>query len=448
MIDRSRLRTLHAAEVDRFVEERPRSAALARQAADHLLGGVPMPWMRRWPGPFPVFLDRAEGARLTDVDGHTYIDFALGDTGAMTGHALAQVTEALHRQAARGITTMLPTPDAIEVAAELTRRFGLPAWQIAMTATDANRFALRLARHLTGRPKVLVFDGCYHGSVDETLVRLTPQGRVVARPSNTGPQVDPAITTRAVQFNDLDALDRELAHGDVAAVLAEPALTNIGIVLPDPGYHERLRALTSRHGTLLILDETHTICAGPGGATCAWGLQPDLLTIGKPLAGGVPAAAYGMTAAVAGRLRVLMHDDGIDVSGLGGTLTANALSMAAMRVTLTTALRDGDFAIATPLATRWAQGVAEVIERRNLPWTVQQLGCRAEYWFCPPPRNGAEAAAAMDHELEAFLHLWHLNRGQLLTPFHNMALLSPSHAEGDVDAHTEAFDAALAALLD
>lgn len=445
-IDRERLRRLHRREVARFEETRPTSRALATRARASLLGGVPMPWMVRWPGPFPLFLDHAVGATVTDVDGHRYIDFAMGDTGAMTGHSLPQVTDALRRQATRGITTMLPTEDAVVAAELLTARFGLPVWQMAMTATDANRFALRLARHLTGRPRILVFDACYHGSVDETLVRLTPDGRVVPRPSNTGPQVDPVVTTRVVQFNDLAALERELAHGDVAAVLAEPALTNIGIVLPDPGFHDALRRLTRRTGTLLILDETHTICAGPGGATAAWGLEPDLLTIGKPVAGGVPAAAYGMTDEVAGRLDELTGDDGIDVSGLGGTLTANALAMAALRTTLETALRPEDFAVAVPLAQRWADGVQAAIDRHGLPWTVQRLGCRAEYWFCPPPRTGAEAADAQDHELEAFLHLWHLNRGQLLTPFHNMALLSPAHDERGIDAHSEAFDAALTAL--
>ncbi len=447
LIDRDRLRLLHRREVARFAETRPTSKQLAERAATHLLGGVPMPWMVRWPGPYPLFLDHAVGATVTDVDGHRYVDFAMGDTGAMTGHAIDSVTTALRRQSARGITTMLPTDDAVIAAELLAARFGLPVWQMAMTATDANRFALRLARHLTGRPKVLVFDACYHGSVDEALVRLSDDGRVVPRPSNTGPQVDPALTTRVVQFNDVNGLERELAHGDVAAVLAEPALTNIGIVLPDAGFHTALRDLTRRHGTLLVLDETHTICAGPGGATREWGLEPDLLTIGKPIAGGVPAAAYGMTGEIAERLGALMRDDGIDVSGLGGTLTANALAMAALRVTLETSLRAEDFAVAVPLAERWTAGVLEAIERHGLPWTVQRLGCRAEYWFCPPPRSGRDAAAAVDHELEAFLHLWHLNRGQLLTPFHNMALLTPAHDESGVDAHSRTFDAALAALF-
>jgi glutamate-1-semialdehyde 2,1-aminomutase len=446
VIDRERLGQLHDRERTRFVELHPRSAELAAAATPHLLGGVPMAWMTRWPGAFPLVATEAEGARIVDADGIEYVDFALGDTGAMGGHARPFVTDAVAEQAARGITTMLPSPDAAWVAGELARRFGLPTWQFALSATDANRFVLRLARHLTGRPKVAVFDWCYHGTVDEALVVLGPDGCVVPRPGSLGPQTDPALTTRVVPFNDADALVAALAAGDVACVLAEPALTNIGIVLPEPGFHDALRAATAEAGTLLVIDETHTICTGPGGYTAAHGLAPDFVTVGKPIAGGVPAAAYGMSAEVAGALDAVVHDEGIDVSGIGGTLTGNALSVAAMRAALANGLREEDFAVAVPLAEAWAAGAAGAIEEQGLPWTVQRLGCRAEYWFCPPPRDGAAAAAALDPELEAFLHLWSLNRGILLTPFHNMALLSSSHTRADVDRHTEVFSTALAAF--
>lgn len=445
MIDRSRLAELMAAEEAAFVASRPRSAALAEQARTHLLGGVPMNWMARWPGAFPVFVAEASGARFVDVDGIEYVDLCLGDTGAMTGHAPPHTVAALATQAPKGLTTMLPGEDSIWVAGELARRFGLPVWQLAMTATDANRFVLRLARHLTGRPKILVHDWCYHGTVDETLAVLDG-GKVVARSTNVGPAVDPAVTTKVVPFNDVDALEEALAPGDVACVLAEPALTNIGIVLPDPGYHDALRELTRRTGTLLVIDETHTICAGPGGATRAWGLDPDLLVIGKPIAGGYPAAAYGMSQEIADRLLSFVRDDGTDVSGIGGTLTANAMAVAAVRATLAGSLREEDFAVAVPLAERWASGVQGAYEAKGLPWTVQRLGCRAEYWFCPPPHDGAAAAAASDHELDAFMHLWALNRGILLTPFHNMALLCSAHTAADVDRHTEVFASALDAL--
>jgi glutamate-1-semialdehyde 2,1-aminomutase len=447
MIDRDRLAELRRTEETRFVETHPRSAELAEQARGSLLAGVPMPWMTRWPGSFPVFFDTADGARFTDVDGQDYVDLCLGDTGAMTGHALPQVADAVAERARTGITTMLPSSDAAWVGEELARRFGLPRWQMAMTATDANRFALRFARHLTGRPRIAVMDWCYHGTVDETLAVLDADGSVVPRPGALGPQVDVAVTTAVVPFNDLEALERRLAQGDVAALLMEPALTNIGIVLPDDGYLDAVREITRRHDVIWIIDETHTLCAGPGGCTRAWSLEPDMVVMGKPIGGGIPVAAYGLSAELADRISGPMLGHDIDVAGVGGTLTGNALAMAAVRATLSSALREEDFAVAVPLAERFTAGVAGVIERYDLPWHVQRLGCRAEYWFCPPPRNGADAAAAIDEDLDGFMHLWALNRGILLTPFHNMALFSPHHTEADVDLHTEVFGAAVAALV-
>ena len=446
MIDRDRLWSLRADEERRFVESHPRSGELAERAGKSLLAGVPMPWMTRWAGSFPIFLESASGACLIDVDGVEYVDLCLGDTGAMAGHGLPAVAEAVAARASSGITTMLPSEDAIWVAQELSRRFGLPQWQFAMTATDANRFVLRFARHLTGRPRIAVMEWCYHGTVDEAFATLEGD-RVVPRPELMGPAVDVAMTTAVVPFNDADALDRRLAAGDVACLLMEPALTNIGIVLPEEGYLGAVREITRRHGVLLVNDETHTLCAGPGGATAAWGLEPDLLVVGKPIAGGVPLAAYGMTEDVAARLRGPMQGHGIDVAGVGGTLTANALSLAAARAALSTSLREEDFSVAIPLAERFTAGVAGVIEEHELPWHVQRLGCRAEYWFGPPPRNGADAAAAMDDELEGFLHLWALNRGVLLTPFHNMSLFSQHHTADDVDRHTEVFGEAVATLV-
>jgi glutamate-1-semialdehyde 2,1-aminomutase len=447
MIDRQVLRARHAEEELRFIADHPQSSVLAKEAEANLLNGVPMAWMTRWPGSFPIFFDTASGAHFTDVDGRDYIDFCLGDTGAMTGHALPQVARALYAQAMRGITTMMPSVDAAWVGAELARRFGLPVWQMAMTATDANRFVLRFARHLTGRPKVVVFDWCYHGSVDEALATLDTAGRTILRPGNFGPAFDPSSTTVVVPFNDLAALEAALATGEIACVLAEPALTNIGIVMPDAGFHQELRRLTRAYDTLLVIDETHTICVGPGGATAAWDLHPDFFVIGKTIGGGMPVAAYGMTAEIAERLAPAFASSDVDVSGVGGTLTGNALAVAAVRATLSSALREEDFAHMIPLATAWTAGVQATIDRHGLPWHVQQLGGRAEYWFCPPPRDGAAAAAAVDTELDAFMHLWAVNRGILLTPFHNMALMSPHHTTTDVDAHTEVFAGAVQALL-
>ncbi|HEY2936448.1 MAG TPA: aspartate aminotransferase family protein [Gaiellaceae bacterium] len=433
-------------ELERFEREHPRSHELSRRARGSLLGGVPMHWMVRWAGGFPVFATEVHGAHFRDVDGLEYVDFCLGDTGAMTGHSPGPTVRAVEERARHGITLMLPSEDALWVGEELARRFGLPRWQIALTATDANRFAIRLARAITGRPKVLVYNWCYHGTVDESFATLDG-GRVVGREGAIGPPVDPALTTRVVEWNDLEALDRELAHGDVACVLAEPALTNIGIVLPEAGYHERLRELTRKHGTLLVIDETHTFCAGPGGYTGAHGLEPDLLTIGKAIAGGIPAAAYGFSAEVADAVERTVTDEVADVGGIGGTLAANVLSLAAMRATLAEVLTDAAFARMIQLGERFEAGVQSAIDRHELPWHVTRLGCRVEYLFRPErPRTGAEAAAGAHAELDRFVHLYALNRGILLTPFHNMALMSPATTEEDVDRHTAVFEEATAEL--
>jgi glutamate-1-semialdehyde 2,1-aminomutase len=430
-------------ELERFEREHPRSRELSKQAERSLLAGVPMPWMIRWAGGFPVFAAEAQDARFRDVDGLEYVDFCLGDTGAMTGHSPGPTVRAVSEQAARGITLMLPSEDALWVGQELTRRFGLARWQFALTATDANRFAIRLARELTGRPKILVFNWCYHGTVDETFATLE-DGSVTSREGNVGPPVPLAETTRVVEWNDVDGLERELRHGDVACVLAEPALTNIGIVLPETGFHDALRELSRETGTLLIIDETHTLCAGPGGYTAAYGLEPDLLTVGKAIAGGIPAAAYGFSRDVADRLEALLpRDERADVGGIGGTVAANVLSLAAMRATLAEVLTDDTFARMIALGEHFERGVADAIERHGLPWHVTRLGCRVEYLFSSErPRSGSDAAAAGDPELDRLIHLYALNRGILLTPFHNMALMSPATTEEDVDAHTAVFDEA------
>ncbi|HYC82379.1 MAG TPA: aspartate aminotransferase family protein [Solirubrobacterales bacterium] len=447
-VDRARLARIREREEERFAADRPRSRELSQEARRSLLGGVPMNWMTKWPGGFPPFIAEAHGARLRDVDGNEYVDLCYGDTGAMAGHSPPGSIPQIADQAANGITFMLPTENAIWVGEEMERRFGLPLWQFTLTATDANRFALRLARMITGRPKVLVFNACYHGSVDEALVMLDGE-RVAPRRGNIGPAIAPAETTKVVEWNDLEALERALAAEDVAAVLAEPALTNIGIVLPDPGYHDALRELTRRTGTLLIIDETHTICAGPGGYTAAHGLEPDLLTIGKTIGSGVPAAAYGLSEEVAARVEAGVSVEDSDVSGVGGTLAGNALSIAAIRATLENVLTAEAFERMITLGERLTAGVEAVIERHDLPWHVTRLGCRAEYLFgAERARNGGQAAKAGDFELDQLIHLYMLNRGVLLTPFHNMALISPANDEADVDRHTEVLESAVAELLD
>ena len=447
-VDPERRAALYDEESRQFAERRPASRRLHERAVAHLPGGVPMSWMVKWAGPYPVYVQSAQGAHFTCVDGIDHVDLCLGDTGAMCGHSPAPTVAAVREQAARGITSMLPTPDAALAAEELTRRFGVPQWQFTLSATDSNRHVIRYARHVTGRPKVLVVDYCYHGTVDETFATLDPQGRVTARRGNLGPPVPLDLTTVVVPFNDVEALERALAREDVACALLEPAMTNIGIVLPVPGYHEALRDLTRRHGTLLVIDETHTLCAGPGGCTAAWGLQPDVVVVGKTIGGGIPTGAFGFTEELAGRIARSIPEEDIDVGGIGGTLAGNALSMAAVRATLTEVLTDEAFARMEGLAVRWTEGVQQVIDTSGAPWHVTRLGCRAEYAFSPgEPLTGAEAAEADDFALQQYLHLQALNRGVLLTPFHNMALMCPATTAEDVDAHSAAFAEAAAALI-
>jgi glutamate-1-semialdehyde 2,1-aminomutase len=446
-IDRSRLVSLMQREQKKFIDERPKSKALFDRARKSLLAGVPMNWMVKWAGAFPPFVREAQGAHIFDVDGHRYTDFCLGDTGAMTGHSPFATVKAVEEQSRRGITLMLPSEDAIFVAEELQKRFNLPYWQFALTATDANRFSIRLARQITGRPKILVYNWCYHGTVDETFITLDANGAAGPRPGNIGPPVNPAVTTKVVEFNDIDALEAALHSDDVACVLAEPAMTNVGIVHPQPGYHKALREITREHGTLLIIDETHTICAGPGGYTRAHDLDPDVIVFGKAIGAGIPGAAYGFSQEVADRIAAKQELENCDVGGIGGTLAGNALSLAAMRATLTKVLTKEAFDRMMPMAERWTTGVAKAIADAELPWSVTQLGCRAEYLFGPKqPVNGSEAHDAMDFELERFMHLYAMNRGILLTPFHNMALMSPQTETEDVDRHSKVFREAVKEL--
>ncbi|HKD73389.1 MAG TPA: aspartate aminotransferase family protein [Candidatus Acidoferrum sp.] len=445
-IDRNRLKQLSDREEQRFKVQHPKSAAMFRAAQDSLLGGVPMNWMKKWAGAFPVFVKDAKGAHFTCVDGRNYVDLCLGDTGAMTGHSPDVVVEAVARQVRQGITLMLPTEDSLHVGEDLKKRFGLAYWQFTLTATDANRFSIRIAREITQRPKILVFHYCYHGTVDESFAGLH-DGVVGPRRGNLGPPVNPAETTRIVEFNDLNALEDALKQHDVACILAEPAMTNVGIILPEEGYWKAARILARRYGTLLMTDETHTICAGPGGCTAEWKLEPDLLVFGKAIGSGIPGGTYGCTEEVAQRISARIHLEDCDVGGIGGTLAGNALSLAAMRATLEHVLTKKNFDKMIPLAVRFSDGVAAEINRHGLPWSVQRLGCRAEYTFCEqPPRNGGESAAAADFELERFLHLYALNRGVLLTPFHNMALMCPETTEADIDVHTSVFAEAVKEL--
>ena len=446
-LDPARLTALRARERAAFVKANPLSAGLAERAKNHFLFGVPMHWMNDWPMPFSLHAQHAQGAHLCDVDGHVYVDFCLGDTGAMFGHSPAAVARAVATQAARGLTTMLPGEDGVWVAEELTRRFGLPVWQFALSASDANRFAIRWARAITNRPQILVFNGCYHGTVDDVFVDLH-NGQPRTRESLLGQVADITRTTRSVEFNDLPALEAALADRQVACLLAEPVMTNIGMVLPDPGFWQAAQALCRRYGTLLLLDETHTISSGPGGYTGAHGLQPDLLVLGKPIAGGVACAVYGFSAETAARATEAKRQAPPGHSGIGTTLSANLLTVAAMRAQLSEVMTDAAYAHMLPLAAYLAQQLRGIFAQHQLPWCVTQVGARTEFQFTPiAPRNGSEADAILNPELEQTIHLYLLNRGLIITPFHNMMLVCPDTTQADVDRLVGTLNAFIAETL-
>ncbi len=440
MINRDLLQEQFNNEIRIFEERHQGSAQLFNIAKGSLLQGVPMNWMVKWAGSYPIFVKEAKGAHFKCVDDLEYIDFCLGDTGSMVGHAPEAAVEAISEYCRKGTTFMLPTEDAIYNAEELNRRFGMKYWQFTTSATDANRFSLRLARQVTGRPKVLVFNWCYHGSVDESFATLDGEGKVVAREGNLGPQIDPFYTTNVVEWNDIDALEKALRNEDVAAVLTEPVMTNIGIVHPSSGFHKALRELTKRYGTYLIIDETHTICTGIGGYTKEYGLEPDIVTLGKTIASGIPTGAYGFSEEFAQKATRIIQKEVCDTGGIGGTLAANALSMAAMRATLSKVLTEDFYRRNIPLATSFNEGVQSVMKEFDLDWNTTQLGCRTEYWFRKEPaKNGSEAAAACDFLLDQYMHLATMNRGILMTPFHNMALICQDTTEEDIDQHTKVF---------
>lgn len=440
MIDRAHLAQLMVLEQTRFLNAHAQSGVMFESAKKVMPGGVPMSWMAKWPGAYPVFVASALGARFVDVDGNSYIDFCLGDTGSMTGHSPAPTVSAIREQVGHGLTAMLPTADAVAVSEELAERFGLPLWQFTVSATDSNRHVIRYSRLITGKKKIIVIDRCYHGSVDETFATLDANGNTVSREGNIGAPVALNETTRVVEFNDLVAMEAALAHEDIAAILMEPAMTNVGIVMPDPGYLALVGELAKKYGALWIIDETHTISVGPGGMTQQLDLHPDFLTIGKAIGGGIPTGTFGMTHEVAASIADRVQLDEIDTGGIGGTLAGNALSLAAMRATLTEVLTAAAFKEMITLGSRWCDGVDSAIKEFDLPWYCNRLGARGEYVFqSSAPHTGREAADAADFELEQYIHLRLLNDGFLLTPFHNMALMSPATTAADVDAHSQAF---------
>jgi glutamate-1-semialdehyde 2,1-aminomutase len=445
-IDPDRLSRFRTAEAERFARARPQCRAAFEAGRDHWLAGVPMHWMRDWPSPFPLVLAKAHGARLTDLDGFELDDFCLGDTGSMFGHSPPPVARALRHQARRGLTAMLPTAQTAAAGAALTDRFGPYRWQIAATATDANRYALRVARAVTGRRKVVVFNGCYHGTLQDTMVALQ-DGRTVARPGLVGQGFDLTEGAICLEFNDLAALEDALATGEVAAILTEPVMTNSCMVLPEPGFLDGLQMLAAEHGALFILDETHTLSSGLGGYKAGAGLSPDIYVVGKAVAGGVPMAVWGLSAGVADRFAAYDATRAPGHSGMGTTLSANPVQIAALVANLTEVMTDKAYAHMDAGAARLAAGLSAAIDRHGLPWHVVRVGARVEFICAPGPlRNGTEAAAAHHPDIEGAVHLALVNRGALIAPFHNMMLVSPVTKKRQIDRLIAAFDEVLGHL--
>ncbi|AXF85996.1 Glutamate-1-semialdehyde 2,1-aminomutase [Ephemeroptericola cinctiostellae] len=443
------IKDLYAIEQTRFEQTHQKSKAKWEAGRKNFLYGGPSHWMRRWVGGWPAYIskdsDNGYGVKLTDIDGNTYVDFCLGDSGGMYGHGHPKVVEAMVRQASIASTMMLPNEDAEWVGAELERRFGLPYWTFTTSATDANRACIRLARMVTGRKKVLVFSGCYHGTVEEAHVELNENGDVQMRNGIYHNDFPHAELSAVVEFNDIPALEAALRTGDVACVLAEPMMTNFGMIEPITGFHDALRQLTRETGTLLIIDETHTFSNGYGGYTAEHGLEPDFFVVGKSIAGGIPAAVFGATQSVAERIWQALPKVPPTVrqsahAGFGGTLAGNALTVSVMKTVLSEVLTKENFAQMVALASELAQGVKDTIAAHGLPWHVMQVGARVEILFSPDaPRNAPDVRAGRNGDLDTLLHLYLLNRGVLITPFHNMMLMSPGTTSEDVKKHHTAF---------
>lgn len=446
-IPRPRLAAIATREAERYAASRPKAAEALAKGAGNYLGGVPMHWMADWPMPHLPLVAKAQGAKLTDIDGHRIDDFCLGDTGSMFGHSPAPVAKAIKAQAARGLTYMLPTEAAMEAGRLLTQRFGAFRWQIATTATDANRFSLRVARAVTGRPKVLVFNGCYHGTLDDTMVELV-NGTPANRAGLVGQVQDLTRAATVAEFNDLAGVEALLKQGDVAAILTEPVMTNSCMVLPAEGFHAGLRALATQYGALLIIDETHTISSGLGGYTARHGLDPDMFVVGKCVAGGMPTAVWGMRQSVADRFAAYDETRESGHSGMGTTLSANPMQFACLTATLRDVMTPENYAHMEAGANRLATGLAAAITRHGAPWHVVRVGARVEFICAPGPlRNGTEAHAAHQPQVESAVHTALLNRGCLIAPFHNMMLISPATTDRQIDRLIAAFDAILTDLF-
>jgi glutamate-1-semialdehyde 2,1-aminomutase len=449
-VDLDRVASLKRQEDERFAATHPRSLELRARARRTMPLGVPMSWMGFLYDHPPLFVDTAEGAHFTDVDGHDYLDMSLGITVASTGHTPEPVVQAVTERMAKGTQFHLPTEDALVVSEELARRWGLPKWQYQLSSTQAVTDAIHLARIATGRERIVVFEGKYQGHLAELLAVEANGGTA---PEYLGVTAHDIARTAVVAWNDPDAVARALAAEDLALLLAEPLLTNSGIVFPADGFQAELRRLTREYGTLLAIDETQTLPMAFGGLVREWGLEADLVILGKSLGGGVPVAALGMTDSVASLidreyLPYEVSGEAVDEPAIGGTLFGNALSLAAARAALLEVWTAETYRRLQELARVLADGIEAAIRAHERDWDVYRIGNRAGYRFTPtPPRNNQEAG---EYDLPPVRHLQRVfmaNRGVWEFGWWGCPAISAQTAPADVNDYLGVFEEFIDRLL-
>jgi glutamate-1-semialdehyde aminotransferase len=447
MIDRRRLAALRVAEDREFERRTNRSCTLRKQAGSHLPLGVPMSWMFGLYRTPPIYIDRGNGACFTDVDGNDYLDFNLCDLSMTIGYGNEAVAAALAGQARRGAQYLLPTEDAIAVGKILSDQTGLPYWQFTLSASGSNTEVIRIARFMTKRSRIIIFGGHYHGHIEETLVREDGGGTA---PDTDGLSPRSASHTAIVPFNDLQALERTLAAGDVALVLTEPVLTNCNLVMPDPDFHRGVRELTHRYGALLCIDEAHTFQFAFGGLVNAWRMTPDFIVLGKGFGSGVAFGLYGMSDEVT-RCFIQHIDVDIGPRGIatGGTTYASALALAVARTVLEKVLTAQSYERVKTLGARLADGLDAKFAKRQLPWKAFRCGPRSGYCLDPElPRTGSDGVRSLDYELIDARRVFMANRGIWDAVASAGPQASMSHADRDIDTYVAAAGEFLDQIID
>lgn len=441
MVNREKLSAQLELERKSYLEKHGKSLQQKEKRREVLLYNAPMNWMQQWPLDFPVTVERGEKHKITDVDGNEYIDFCLGYSAAFPGHGIGEVGKALSGTMEGGMVYTMPSALDAEAGALLKERFGQDYWGFALSATDANRFIIKLCREITGRQKILVFNGCYHGTVEETFA-MGEDGKTRTREGNIGIGVDTAKTTTAIEFNDLNALEAELRKEEYACLMMEPVMTNCGIIHPAAGYLETAKALCGKYGTVFIIDEAHTITGDFRGYARKHNLGPDVLILGKCIGGGFPAGAYGVSENIKKRIDAIIRVEYSDTSGIGGTMTGSVMAMAGIKAALTYALTEENYIKAGFNTEMIAEGIRRIIDDNGLCWSVVTLGARFDVWFMEKPgRNAAEAFECHDADLYEYIFTALINRGYIMSPYWNiLGSVSPYISEAECRAFLKTFE--------